>query len=102
MELFFGSEGVMGLIFEATLRTYELPKFSESILVKTNDLSEIHSVINEERNLISAVEFMDYNCLKLLEEKNLITNTKHLLSLSHQIKMFWTQLLKELLLKILM
>jgi len=70
MELFFGSEGVMGLIFEATLRTYELPEFKESILVKTNDLSEIHSVINEERNLISAVEFMDYNCLQLLEKES--------------------------------
>ena len=70
MELFFGSEGVMGLIFEATLRTYELPEFRESILIKTNDLSEIHSVINKERILISAVEFMDHNCLKLLEKES--------------------------------
>ena len=70
MELFFGSEGVMGLIFEATLRTYELPEFRESILIKTNDLSEIHSVINKERILISAVEFMDHNCLKLLKKES--------------------------------
>ena len=68
MELFFGSEGVLGIIYEVTFNTCEQPKFIENILIRTCDLNSIrqHILAPEVKNIISSIEYWDENCQKLL------------------------------------
>ena len=68
MELFFGSEGVLGIIYEVTFNTCEQPKFLENILIRTNELDFVrkHILSPEVKNNISSVEYWDENCQKLL------------------------------------
>ena len=68
MELFFGSEGVLGIIYEVTFNTCEQPKYIENILIRTNKLNFIrqHILAPEVKNIISSIEYWDENCQKLL------------------------------------
>ena len=68
MELFFGSEGVLGIIYEVTFNTCEQPKYIENILIRTNELNSIrqHILAPEVKNIISSIEYWDENCQKLL------------------------------------
>ena len=66
MELFYGSEGVMGFIFEAILQTYPVQEHKESVLIRANQLDQVNKLIEDERRYISAVEFIDGNCQKIL------------------------------------
>ena len=68
MELFFGSEGVLGIIYEVTFNTCEQPKFIENILIRTCDLNSIrqHILAPVVKNIISSIEYWDENCQKLL------------------------------------
>ena len=68
MELFFGSEGVLGIIYEVTFNTCEQPKYIENILVRTSELNFIrqHILAPEVKNIISSIEYWDENCQKLL------------------------------------
>ena len=68
MELFFGSEGVLGIIYEVTFNTCEQPKYLESILIRSDELDSIreHILVPEIKNNISSVEYWDENCQKIL------------------------------------
>ena len=68
MELFFGSEGVLGIIYEVTFNTCEQPKYLESILIRSDELDSIreHILSPEIKNYISSVEYWDENCQKIL------------------------------------
>ena len=68
MELFFGSEGVLGIIYEVTFNTCEQPKYIENILIRTSELNFIrqHILAPEVKNIISSIEYWDENCQKLL------------------------------------
>ena len=68
MELFFGSEGVLGIIYEVTFNTCKQPKYIENILIRTSELNSIrqHILAPEVKNIISSVEYWDENCQKLL------------------------------------
>ena len=68
MELFFGSEGVLGIIYEVTFNTCEQPKYIENILIRTGELNFIrqHILAPELKNIISSIEYWDENCQKLL------------------------------------
>ena len=68
MELFFGSEGVLGIIYEVTFNTCEQPKYLESILIRSDEIDSIreHILSPEIKNNISSVEYWDENCQKLL------------------------------------
>ena len=68
MELFFGSEGALGIIYEVTFNTCEQPKYIENILIRTSELNSIrqHILAPEVKNIISSVEYWDENCKKLL------------------------------------
>ena len=68
MELFFGSEGVLGIIYEVTFNTCEHPKYIENILIRTGELNFIrqHILAPEVKNIISSIEYWDENCQKLL------------------------------------
>ena len=68
MELFFGSEGALGIIYEVTFNTCEQPKYIENILIRTSELNSIrqHILAPEVKNIISSVEYWDENCQKLL------------------------------------
>jgi FAD/FMN-containing dehydrogenase len=68
MELFFGSEGVLGIIYEVTFNTCEQPKYIENILIRTSELNSIrqHILAPEVKNIISSIEYWDENCQKLL------------------------------------
>ena len=68
MELFFGSEGVLGIIYEVTFNTCEQPKYLESILIRSDEIDSIreHIMSPEIKNNISSVEYWDENCQKLL------------------------------------
>ena len=68
MELFFGSEGVLGIIYEVTFNTCEQPKYLESILIRSDELDSIreHILSPEIKNNISSVEYWDENCQKIL------------------------------------
>ncbi len=68
MELFFGSEGVLGIIYEVTFNTCEQPKYIENILVRTSELNFIrqHILAPEVKKIISSIEYWDENCQKLL------------------------------------
>ena len=39
MEIFYGSEGVLGLITLITLKTYPIMEFKETVLIKANNLN---------------------------------------------------------------
>ena len=68
MELFFGSEGALGIIYEVTFNTCEQPKYLENILIRTNELDSIrqHILAPEVKTSISSIEYWDENCQKLL------------------------------------
>ena len=68
MELFFGSEGSLGIIYEVTLNTCEQPKYLENILIRTSELDSIrqHILASEVKTSISSIEYWDENCQKLL------------------------------------
>ena len=68
MELFFGSEGVLGIIYEVTFNTCEQPKYLENILIRANELDSVkkHVLSPEIKTNISSVEYWDENCQKLL------------------------------------
>ena len=54
MEIFYGSEGVLGLITLITLKTYPIMEFKETVLIKANNLNTVQSkLINEKNELIS-------------------------------------------------
>ena len=68
MEVFYGSEGVLGLITLITLKTYPIMSFKETVLIKSNNLNIVQSeLISEENKLISSLEFWDQNCHALTE-----------------------------------
>ena len=68
MEVFYGSEGVLGLITLITLKTYPIMEFKETVLIKANNLNIVQSkLISEENKLISSLEFWDQNCHALTE-----------------------------------
>ena len=68
MELFFGSEGSLGIIFEVVLKTEERLHYAENILIKTNNLDQLRKDVlsSEIRKLISSIEYWDRNCQTLL------------------------------------
>ena len=68
MELFFGSEGVLGIIYEVTFNTCEQPKYLENILIRANELDSVkkHVLSPKIKTNISSVEYWDENCQKLL------------------------------------
>tara|TARA_Y100000589_G_scaffold32736_1_gene27333 strand:- start:49 stop:1353 length:1305 start_codon:yes stop_codon:yes gene_type:complete len=68
MELFFGSEGSLGIIFEVVLKTEERLHYAENILIKTNNLDQLRKDVlsSEIRKLISSIEYWDKNCQTLL------------------------------------
>ena len=68
MELFFGSEGSLGIIFEVVLKTEERLHYAENILIKTDNLDQLRKDVlsSEIRKLISSIEYWDRNCQTLL------------------------------------
>ena len=68
MELFFGSEGSLGIIFEVVLKTEERLHYAENILIKTDNLDQLRKdVLSPKiRKLISSIEYWDRNCQTLL------------------------------------
>ena len=70
MELFFGSEGVLGIIYEVTFNTCEQPKYLENILIRANELDSVKKYVlsPEIKTNISSVEYWDENCQKLLRD----------------------------------
>lgn len=68
MELFFGSEGSLGIIFEVLLKTEERLHYAENILIKTDNLDQLRKDVlsSEIRKLISSIEYWDKNCQTLL------------------------------------
>ena len=68
MELFFGSEGSLGIIFEVVLKTEERLHYAENILIKTNNLDQLRKDVlsSKIRKLISSIEYWDKNCQTLL------------------------------------
>ena len=68
MELFFGSEGSLGIIFEIVLKTEERMHYAEHILIKTDDLDKLrkHVLSSNIKKLISSIEYWDKNCQILL------------------------------------
>tara|TARA_Y100001949_G_scaffold112833_1_gene95606 strand:- start:9333 stop:10637 length:1305 start_codon:yes stop_codon:yes gene_type:complete len=68
MELFFGSEGSLGIIFEVVLKTEERLHYAENILIKTDNLDQLRKDVlsSEIRKLISSIEYWDKNCQTLL------------------------------------
>ena len=68
MELFFGSEGLLGIIFEVVLKTEERLHYAENILIKTDNLDQLRKDVlsSEIRKLISSIEYWDKNCQTLL------------------------------------
>ena len=68
MELFFGSEGALGIIYEVTFNTCEQPKYLENILIRANELNSVrkHVLSPKIKTNISSVEYWDENCQKLL------------------------------------
>ena len=68
MELFFGSEGSFGIIFEVVLKTEERLHYAENILIKTDNLDQLRKDVlsSEIRKLISSIEYWDKNCQTLL------------------------------------
>ena len=70
MEIFYGSEGVLGLITLIALKTYPIMDFKETVLIKANNLNTVQSkLINEKNELISSLEFWDKNCHALTKEE---------------------------------
>ena len=67
MELFIGSEGIFGFIIDVTFKTYPIPKFSESVILHTNNLFEVYELLKEPSKMITAVEFLDFNSQNLLD-----------------------------------
>ena len=67
MELFIGSEGIFGFIIDVTFKTYPIPKFSESVILHTNNLFEVYELLKEPSKMITAVEFLDFNSQHLLD-----------------------------------
>ncbi len=68
MELFFGSEGSLGIIFEVVLKTEERLHYAENILIKTDNLDQLRKDVlsSKIRKLISSIEYWDKNCQTLL------------------------------------
>ena len=68
MELFFGSEGALGIIYEVTFNTCEQPKYLENILIRANELDSVRKYVLSPKikTNISSVEYWDENCQKLL------------------------------------
>ena len=68
MELFFGSEGSLGIIFEVVLKTEERLHYAENILIKTDNLDQLRKDVlsSKIRKLISSIEYWDRNCQTLL------------------------------------
>jgi len=70
MEIFYGSEGVLGLITLVTLKTYPMMDFKETVLIKANNLNTVQSkLISKKNELISSLEFWDKNCHALTKEE---------------------------------
>ncbi|GIR02621.1 MAG: hypothetical protein CM15mP12_1520 [Gammaproteobacteria bacterium] len=67
MELFIGSEGIFGFIIDVTFKTYPIPKFSESVILHTNNLFEVYELLKEPSKMITAIEFLDFNSQHLLD-----------------------------------
>ena len=70
IDLFIGQEGTLGLILEAKLEVVDKPKglFSSFVFFKDDGLSwKFARDIKSARPL--SIEYMDSNCLRLLEEK---------------------------------
>ena len=70
MELFFGSEGSLGIIFEIVFNTCEKPKFLETIVLTSDDIDAVknHILSPEIKKFISSVEYWDRNCQTLLDD----------------------------------
>ena len=68
MEIFFGSEGSLGIIYEVVLNTCEKPTIREDLVIQTDDIEVIKNEIlkPEIKQTISSVEFWDTNCQNLL------------------------------------
>ena len=68
MELFFGSEGSLGIIFEIVFNTCEKPKFLETVLLRSDDIDAVkdHILSPEIKKCISSVEYWDENCQTLI------------------------------------
>ena len=68
MELFFGSEGSLGIIFEIVFNTCEKPKFLETVLLRSDDIDAVkdHILLPEIKKCISSVEYWDENCQTLI------------------------------------
>ena len=71
MEIFFGSEGALGIIFEIVFNTCEKPKFLETVLLRSDDIDVVkkHILAPEIKKCISSVEYWDENCQALLGDK---------------------------------
>jgi FAD/FMN-containing dehydrogenase len=71
MEIFFGSEGALGIIFEIVFNTCEKPQYSENILLRSDDIDVVkkHILAPEIKKCISSVEYWDENCQALLGDK---------------------------------
>ena len=69
MEIFYGSEGVLGLITLVTLKTYPIMDFKETFLIKANNLNTVQSKLINKNELISSLEFWDKNCHALTKEQ---------------------------------
>ena len=71
MEIFFGSEGSLGIIYEVVLNTCEKPTIKEDLVIQTDEIEIIKNTISkpEIKQAISSVEYWDTNCQNLLGTK---------------------------------
>ncbi len=70
--LFIGSEGTLGVITKIALRLLPLPEKTATIMVLFDDLDTCMKVVNEilkSRTLPSAIEFIDKNSIRAVENR---------------------------------